>query len=127
MGGPAITDSPVDYDQVDGDAYKQKGVSDFSESRISLQSTTQFAHGEDTGNYGVDVIQDGKIEGERIALTNSIRARYKTTSHRQRTLMVTVGFDIIEFDILSVENKENSGGRPRPKILRSLHHNTYST
>ena len=38
-GGPAITDSPVDYDQVEGNTYKQKGVSDFAESRISLQAT----------------------------------------------------------------------------------------
>ena len=109
MGGPAITDSPVDYDQVDGDAYKQKGVSDFSESRISLQSTTQFAHGEDTGNYGVDVIQDGKIEGERIALTNSIRAGTKLHLTVKGHSWLQSG-SIIQFDILSVENKENSGG-----------------
>lgn len=109
MGGPAITDSPVDYDQVDGDAYKQKGVSDFSESRISLQSTTQFAHGEDTGNYGVDVIQDGKIEGERIALTNSIRAGTKLHLTIKGHSWLQSG-SIIQFDILSVENKENSGG-----------------
>ena len=109
MGGPAITDSPVDYDEVEGDAYKQKGVSDFSDSRISLQSTTQYAHGEETGNYGVDVEQDGKIEGERIALTNSVRAGTKLHLTVKGHSWLQSG-SIIQFDIQSVENKENSGG-----------------
>jgi hypothetical protein len=109
MGGPAITDSPVDYDEVEGDAYKQKGVSDFSESRISLQPTSQYIHNEATGNYGVDVIQDGKIEGERIALTNSVRAGTKLHLTVNGHSWLQSG-SIIQFDILSVENKENSGG-----------------
>ena len=109
MGGPVITDSPVDYDQVEGDAYKQKGVSDFAESRISLQPTTQYAHGEETGNYGVDVVQDGKLEGERIALTNSVRAGTKLHLTIKGHSYLQAG-SIIEFDVLSVENKENSGG-----------------
>ena len=109
MGGPAITDSPVDYDEVEGDAYKQKGVSDFSDSRISLQSTTQYAHGEKTGNYGVDVIQDGKLEGERIALTNSVRAGTKLHLTVKGHSWLQSG-SIIQFDIQSIENKENSGG-----------------
>jgi hypothetical protein len=113
-GGPAITDSPVDYDQVEGNAYKQKGVSDFAESRISLQATSQYIHNEETGNYGVDVVQDGKIEGERIALANSVRAgtRLQMTVKGQSWLQ---SGDIIEFDIQSVENREISGGRPDPR------------
>ena len=114
MGGPAITDSPVDYDQVEGDAYKQKGVSDFAESRVSLQSTTQYAHGEETGNYGVDVVQDGKLEGERIALTNSISSGTKLHMTVKGHSWLQSG-DVIEFDVLSVENKKNSGGRPDPR------------
>jgi len=114
MGGPAITDSPVDYDQVEGDAYKQKGVSDFAESRVSLQSTTQYAHGEKTGNYGVGVIQDGKLEGERIALKNSISSSTKLHMTVKGHSWLQAG-DVIEFDVLSVENKENSGGRPDPR------------
>ena len=113
-GGPAITDSPVDYDQVEGNAYKQKGVSDFAESRISLQATSQYIHNEETGNYGVDVIQDGKIEGERIALANSVRAgtRLQMTVKGQSWLQ---SGDVIEFDVQSVENREISGGRPDPR------------
>ena len=110
-GGPPITDSPVDYDQVEGNAYKQKGVSDFAESRVSLTPTSQFVHNEDTGNYGVDVVQDGKIEGERIALANSVRAgtRLRMTVKGQSWLQ---SGDVIEFDVQSVENKQNTGGHP---------------
>ena len=113
-GGPPITDSPVDYDQVEGNAYKQKGVSDFAESRISVQPTTQYTHGEDTGNFGVDVRQDGKIEGERVALANSARAGTKLRMTVKGQSWLQPG-DIIEFDVLSVENKQNSAGRPDPR------------
>jgi hypothetical protein len=112
-GGPAITDSPVDYDVIEGTT-RQKGVSDFAESRVSLQPTTQFTHGEDTGNYGVDVEQDGKIEGERIALANSVRGgtRLQLTVNGQSWLQ---SGDIIEFDVLSVENKDISFGKLDPR------------
>ena len=113
-GGPPITDSPVDYDQVEGNAYKQKGVSDFAESRISVQPTTQYTHGEDTGNFGVDVRQDGKIEGERVALANSARAGTKLRMTVKGQSWLQSG-DVIEFDVLSVENKQNSAGRADPR------------
>jgi hypothetical protein len=113
-GGPPITDSPVDYDQVEGNAYKQKGVSDFAESRISLQPTTRFSHNEGTGSFGVDVTQDGKIEGERVALANSARAGTKRRMTIKGQSWLQPG-DIIEFDVLSVENKRNTGGRPDPR------------
>jgi len=114
MGGPAITDSPVDYDEVEGNSYNQKGVSDFAESRVSLQSTTQYAHGEATGNYGVDVIQDGKLEGERIALTNSMSSGTKLHLEVKGQSWLQAG-DIIEFDVQSIENRVNSGGRTDPQ------------
>ena len=113
-GGPPITDSPVDYDQVDGNIYKQKGVSDFAESRISLQPTTQYAHGEKSGSFGVDVGQDGKLEGERIALFNSARSGTKLRMTVKGQSWLQPG-DIIDFDVLSVENKENSGGQLDPQ------------
>ena len=105
-GGPAITDSPVDYDVIEG-TNRQKGVSDFAESRVSLQPTTRFSHGEDTGKYGVDVEQDGKIEGERIALTNYIRTGTKLHLTVKGQSWLQSG-DIIEFDVQSVENKNNT-------------------
>ena len=82
-------------------------MSDFAESRVSLRPTTRFAHGEDKGNYGVDVEQDGKIEGERIALTNSIRTGTKLHLTVKGQSWLQSG-DVIEFDVLSVENKNNT-------------------
>ena len=61
----AVVASPVDYDN-------EKGVSDYPESRTSLQSTTQFLHDIDTGTYGIDVEQDGIKKGERISQYNQI-------------------------------------------------------
>ena len=51
---------PVDYDT--------SKVSDYPESRVSLQSTTQFLHNEEKGaKYGLDVLQDGPKLGQGIA------------------------------------------------------------
>ena len=83
-----IVETPVDYDVVDGDT-RQKGVSDFAESRISVMPTTQYLHNEDTGSYGVDVARDGVLEGERISLTNQLACWHKTTNDSQRSSMVT--------------------------------------
>ena len=56
----AIAESFVDEDDLT--------VSDYPESRVSLQSTTKFLHNEDKGAvYGLDVLQDGKLTGKRIA------------------------------------------------------------
>ena len=44
---PAIVETPVDFDD--------KSVSDYPESRVTVMATTQFAHNEDTGTYGIDV------------------------------------------------------------------------
>ena len=66
-----------------------KKISDYPESRVSLQTTTQFLHDEDKGaGYGLDVKQDGVkfIQGESIK--NSIL--YGTTLHmvpRRRTVI----------------------------------------
>ena len=48
---------PVDFDN--------KGVSDYPESNVSVVPTTRFAHGEDTGAFGIDVEQDGKTRGRK--------------------------------------------------------------
>ena len=63
---------------------------------------------------GVDVVQDGKIEGERIALANSVRAGTKLQMTVKGQSWLQSG-DVIEFDVQSVENRENSGGRPDPR------------
>ena len=61
----AIADTPVDFDN-------KKSVSDYAESRVSLQGTTQFAHNEGTGMYGIDVKQDSKKTGAYQAQYNQV-------------------------------------------------------
>lgn len=103
---PAIVDTPVDYDN--------KSISDYPESRVTLSSTTQFAHNEDTGAFGTDVSQDGKTEGEREAQFHQQFAgtRLQLTVKGQSYLEVG---DVIQFDLLSVENKLNSSGSLDPQ------------
>ena len=60
-----IAHTPVDYDNNDG-------ISDYAESRVSLQATTPFLHNKDVGTYGLDAIQDGEKTGERISQGNQV-------------------------------------------------------
>ena len=94
---PAIVDTPVDFDD--------KGVSDYPESRLSLMPTTQFAHGEDTGNFGIDVEQDGITEAARVSQRNAVVAgtKLKLTIKGQSYLQVG---DVIQFNILAVESPD---------------------
>ena len=110
---PSIVDSPVDYDTVEGTPY-QKGVSDYPESKVSLQSTAPFIHGEDTGSFGTKVEDDGVLEGARTAQVNKIiqGTRLEMTVKGQARLEAG---DVIDFDLQSVENKENSRGALDPQ------------
>ena len=108
---PMIVSSPVDYDLVEGDT-RQKGVSDFAESRVSLQATSQYTHGEDTGSYGVDVAQDGVLEGERVSLANQLHSgtRLQLTIKGQAWLQAG---DLIQFDMQTIENRDD---RPSTRL-----------
>ena len=102
---PAVSGSAVDYDTVDGHAGLNANISDYPESRVTVQPTTQYAHGEDTGNFGIQVESDGKIEGERISQINQVHSgtRLEMTIKGQSWLQPG---DLISFDIQSVENRE---------------------
>ncbi len=110
---PSIVDSPVDYDAKEGTPY-QKGVSDYPESRVSLQPTTRFLHGDDTGHFGTDVGDDGILEAGRIAQVNKVHqgTRLEMTVNGQARLQAG---DLIDFDLQSVENRETSQGRLDPQ------------
>ena len=110
----AVVDSPVDWDMVEGDGSRQKGVSDYPESRVTVQPTTRFAHGEDTGNFGIDVAQDGVIEGERIAQQNQVHAGTKLELLVKGQSALQPG-DVIEFQIRAVD-KDNIDGQQDPQF-----------
>ena len=110
---PSIVESPVDYDVKEGTPY-QKGVSDYPESRVSLQSTSQYTHGEPTGNFGTPIEDDGILEGARNAQINKVHqgTKLEMTVNGQSRLQAG---DLIDFDLQSVENRETSGGRLDPQ------------
>ena len=95
-----IVKTPVDYDD--------KGVSDYPESRISVQPTTRFAHGEDTGTFGIDVAQDGIIEGARQAQQNQVHAGTKLELLIKGQSALQPG-DLIEFQIRSIDSANTDG------------------
>lgn len=108
-----------------------KKISEYPDSRVSLQTTTQFLHDEDKGaGYGLDVTQDGVkfIQGESIK--NSIL--YGTTLH-----MVVKGQsylepgDLIEFKLISVDEK-NPDGEEDPQysgryVITKIRHQVNAT
>jgi hypothetical protein len=115
---PAIVDTPVDFDD--------KNVSDYPEARVSVMPTTQYAYGEDTGAFGIDVEQDGITEAARVSQRNAVVAgtKLKLTIKGQSYLQVG---DVIQFNILSVENKTNSEGKQDPHysgryIIENMRH-----
>ena len=102
---PAVVDTPVDFDN--------KGVSDYPESRVTVMPTTQYTHGEKTGAFGIDVEQDGITEASIISQRAAVEAgtRLKLTVKGQSYLEPG---DLIQFNILSVENKVISEGALDP-------------
>jgi len=111
---PSIVDSPVDYDTLEGTPY-QKGVSDYPESRVSLQSTSPYINSDkNTGSYGTPVEDDGVLTGTRLAQANKIMqgTQLEMTINGQSRLQAG---DVIDFDLQSVENKENSRGALDPQ------------
>jgi hypothetical protein len=105
---PAITSSAVDYDTTDYESINwsgHPGVSDWPESRVTVQPTTRFAHGDDTGNFGTDVIDDGVLEGQRVSQLNQIHSgtRLQMTIKGQSWLQPG---DLIQFDIQSVQDRD---------------------
>ena len=103
---PAIVSTPVDFDD--------KSVSDYPESRVTVMATTQFAHNEDTGTYGIDVEQDGITDASRISQRNSINSgtQLKLTIKGQSYLEPG---DVIEFEYYATERKQKGELKPDPQ------------
>ena len=104
----AISDSNID-EQPENTKTGTSSVSDYPESRISLQSTTQFLHDSDTGaKYGLNVLQDGIKLGQRIAQQaqvvhgTALRLTVKGQSYLEAG-------DLINFHLRSVDEKNPDG------------------
>ena len=87
-----------------------KKISQYPDSRVSLQSTTQYLNGDsDTGSgFGINVNQEGKKLAKGISIRSQIESG--TTLH-----MVVKGQsylepgDLIEFKLISVDEKNPDG------------------
>jgi hypothetical protein len=97
-----IMDTPVDYDNADN-------LSDYTESRVSLQTTTPFLHDKDVGNYGLEPLQDGLKTGEQISQGNQVTegTALKLVIKGQSNLQAG---DLIQFNLKDVNsaNKDNT-------------------
>ena len=97
----AIAESNVDEDD--------RSVSDYPESRVSLQSTTQFLHNEERGaKYGLDVLQDGKQTGKRIAQQAQVVQGTALKLVVKGQSYLEAG-DLIDFKLRSVDEKNPDG------------------
>tara|TARA_Y100000310_G_scaffold222080_1_gene223728 strand:+ start:141 stop:1622 length:1482 start_codon:yes stop_codon:yes gene_type:complete len=96
-----IAKVPVDYDG-------EKTVSDFPDSMVTLQPTTQYLHGEQTGSFGVDVALDGLTHSVRNMQSNAMINGIKVllTIHGQSYLEAG---DVIWFGLRSVEPDKGKG------------------
>ena len=102
-----ISDTPVDLDPKEG-APGDKTVSDYPNSLVSLQSSTRFLHGENTGVFGTDPDSEGLTEATRISQENQIQnsTRVKITMPGHSYLQAG---DVIDFRLPS--NEPNKGDK----------------
>ena len=98
----SVVDSAVDFDD--------KGVSDYPESRVSLVPTTQFLHNDDSGSYGVDVNQDGALDGIRISQENQIQGGTTIEMTVKGQSYIEPG-DVILFDLRPPQSEGQTNDR----------------
>jgi len=127
---PAIVDTPVDWDTVDNaniGGTKQKGVSDYPEARVTVQPTTQFLHGDDTGHFGTDVADDGKFEGSRISQKNQVLAGTRIHLKIKGQSYLSAG-DVIAFNFRRTDYRNKTGEYDRQYsgryIITAIRHQT---
>ena len=96
----AVSESFVDEDD--------RSVSDYPESRISLQGTTQFAHNEETGAYGLDVLEDGRKLGQAVAQQQQVLQGTCLKLVVKGQSYIEAG-DVIEFKMRAIDEKATEG------------------
>ena len=82
----------------------EKKISDYNESRVSLQSTTQFLHNEEKGaGYGINVLQDGRKYAERESQINQVTNGTSLHMVVKGQSYIEAG-DLINFNMLAVDS-----------------------
>jgi len=101
----AIVESPVDFDD--------NAISDYAESRVSLQPSSRFVHDDDKGNYGIDPKNDGLLSGLRIGQAAQVASGTKLRLVTKGQSFLEAG-DLIQFNLRNVDAK-NSDGEEDPQ------------
>jgi len=99
-----IAKVPVDYEG-------EKTVSDYEDSVVTLQNSTRFLHGYETGKYGIDKSSDGLMTAIRNSTDNTMEngIRIKMTIHG---LSYLEAGDVIWFGLRSVEPDKGKDTSP---------------
>ena len=118
-----VVSTPVDFDD--------KGISDYSESRVSVVPTTRYTHGEDTGAFGIDIEQDGITTASRVSQTNQVLGGTRLEMTIKGQSYLEAG-DVIQFNLQTVENKKISNGKFDPQysgryIITKIRHRVTTT
>lgn len=104
----AVSESPVDI-ELDDKTGQPKRVSDYPESRVSLQSTTQYLHNDKRGaGYGLDVLEDGSKTGQRVAQQAQVMQGTALKLTVKGQSYIEAG-DLIEFKMRAVDEKNPEG------------------
>ena len=90
-GKYAVVDAKVDFDN-------EKNVSDYAESRVSLQTSTKFLHDDDVGMYGIDSFTDSSTTGQKVSQNNQVLHGTLLKLVVKGQTYINAG-DVIEFDI----------------------------
>ena len=93
---PTVSGNPVDFDN--------NNVSDYSESMVSLQPTTQFLHNDASGSFGTDVNDDGRLEGIRNAQIMQVQAGTTIQMTIKGQTYIQPG-NVIDFKVRPVEEE----------------------
>ena len=97
-----VSNSPVDLDPKEGGIPGDKTVSDYPNSKVILQGSTRYLHGENTGIFGTSTDSEGLTEATRLSqlyqVENSTRVKITIPGHSY----LQVG-DIIRFLLPSLE------------------------
>ena len=99
-----------DTDETPADTQRQTSkVSDYPESRVSVQSTTQYLHNDKAGaGYGLDVLEDGRKLGQAIAQQAQVIQGTCLKLIIKGQSYIEAG-DLIEFKMRAVDEKNPDG------------------
>ena len=102
-----MPDSPVDHEPKEQRNSGDKTVSDYPESRVILQPSTRYLHGDNTGTFGTANENEGLTEGIRISQRNQIKSGVVLKLIVAGTSELQAG-EVIRFDYPRME--PNKGG-----------------